>query len=130
MAEVPYLGAGPDGHSHIGKGSRITGEMFFPGTVELPGYVNGRVDASAIVIEETGEVEGEIHAETVTIKGRFKGKVMGGTVQLHAGARVTGDITYTSLSIESGAELNGACVPRSPGQPAKPKDQASRSSLT
>jgi len=58
--EYPPTGAG--GRSHLGAGSRITGELYFPGTVELPGYVKGRVEASTIVIEEAGEVEGELHA--------------------------------------------------------------------
>ena len=26
------------GRSHLGAGSRITGELYFPGTVELPGH--------------------------------------------------------------------------------------------
>ena len=51
--------AGAGGRSYLQAGSRITGELQFPGTVELPGYVKGRVKASSIVIEETGEVEAE-----------------------------------------------------------------------
>ena len=127
MADEPLPGGGPNGRSHLGKGSRITGELYFPGTVELPGYVKGRVEAAGIVIEETGEVEGEIHADSITIKGHFTGKVMGDTVKLTADARVTGDIVYGSLSIERGAELNGECVPRAPGKTGPAQGQASGS---
>ena len=95
------------GRSYLEAGSRITGELQFPGTVELPGYVKGRVKASSIVIEETGEVEGELEAASIAIKGRFNGKLRGGTVKLHASARVTGEITCETLSIDSGAELEG-----------------------
>jgi cytoskeletal protein CcmA (bactofilin family) len=95
------------GRSYLEAGSRITGELQFPGTVELPGYVKGRVEASTVIIEETGEVEGEIHATSIVIKGRFKGRLTGGSVKLHTSARVTGDITCESLSIDSGAELEG-----------------------
>ena len=104
------------GRSHLGAGSRITGELYFPGTVELPGYVNGRVEAAAIMIEEAGDVEGELSAANIAVKGRFKGQIKGGMVKLHASARVSGDITYESLSIESGAELEGVCQPRAPGK--------------
>lgn len=104
---TPANGAG--GRSNLGAGSRITGELFFPGTVELPGQVKGRVEAAMIMIEETGNVEGEIKARTVAIKGRFDGQINGGDVKLHTTARVTGDITYETLSIESGAELEGIC---------------------
>ncbi len=112
MNDENYPTAGAGGRSHLGAGSRITGELNFPGTVELPGYVKGRVEASAIVIEEAGEVEGELQAASIAIKGRFKGQVMGGKVTLHSGARVTGEITYESLSIESGAEVMGQFTSR------------------
>ncbi|NCO20973.1 MAG: polymer-forming cytoskeletal protein [Rhodobacterales bacterium] len=112
---------GANGRSHLGAGSRITGELFFPGTVELPGYVKGRVEASAIVIEEAGEVEGELHAASVAIKGRFSGQVMGGKVRLHASARVTGEFFYESLSIESGAEIEGKFKSRPYDKDAKPE---------
>ena len=95
------------GRSYLEVGSRITGELKFPGTVELPGFVKGRVEASSIVIEETGEVEGELRAASITIKGRFKGTLTGGSVNLHTSARVTGEITCETLSIDSGAELEG-----------------------
>ena len=95
------------GRSFLEAGSRVTGELHFPGTVELPGQVKGHVEASTIVIEETGEVEGELKAASIVIKGRFRGKLTGGTVKLHTTARVSGDITCETLSIDSGAELEG-----------------------
>jgi cytoskeletal protein CcmA (bactofilin family) len=129
MTDEKYSASGSGGHSHLGAGSRISGELFFPGTVELPGYVKGRVEASAIVIEEAGEVEGELHAASIAIKGRFKGQVMGGKVRLHASARVIGEITYESLSIECGAEVEGQYKPRPYTKDTKPIDQASGSAV-
>jgi len=115
------------GRSHIGAGSRITGELYFPGTVELPGQVKGSVDAAMIVIEETGEVEGDLRASSITIKGQLKGKVTGGAVHLHTTARVSADITYDSLSIESGARLEGQCSPVAKEKAKAPTGQASAS---
>lgn len=128
MADQKLPPAGSSGPSHLGAGSRITGELSFPGTVELPGYVKGRVEASAIVIEEAGEVEGELHAASVTIKGRFNGKIKGGKVALQASAQVSGEITYESLSIESGARVEAECRSRPGQKDAKPIDQAGGSS--
>ena len=129
MMDEKYPAAGAGGRSHLGVGSRITGELSFPGTVELPGYVKGRVEASSIVIEEAGEVEGEIHAASIDIKGRFNGQVTGGKVRLHTSARVTGEITYESLSIESGAQVEGTFRSRPYSKDAKPVDQAKGSSV-
>ena len=63
------------------------------------------------------------------IKGRFKGQIKGGAVQLHATARVVGDITYDSLSIESGAQVEGACIPRAAPRIPAPTDQAKGSAV-
>ena len=95
----------------------------------MPGYVNGNVEAAGIVIEEAGEVEGELRASSITVKGRFKGQIKGGAVQLHASAHVVGDITYDSLSIESGAQLEGACIPRATPRATAPTDQESGSAV-
>ena len=129
MTDEKHPAAGAGSRSHLGAGSRITGELFFPGTVDLPGYVKGRVEASAIVIEEAGEVEGEIHAASITIKGRINGQVMGGKVALHTSARVTGEITYESLSIESGAQVEGTFRSQPYAKDAKPVDQARGSTV-
>ncbi len=120
MTDEKYPSAGSGGRSHLGAGSRITGELYFPGTVELPGHVKGRIEASAIVIEEAGEVEGELHAASITIKGAFLGKIFGGRVKLHTSARVNGEIFYESLSIESGAEVEGECKSRPYNKDAQP----------
>ncbi len=53
------------------------------------------------MIEGAGEGEGERHAASVTIKGRFHGEVTGGKVALQATAQVAGKITYERLSIEN-----------------------------
>ena len=125
MTEESGGPSGSGGRSHLGVGSRATGELHFPGTVELPGYVKGSVEAAAIVIEETGEIEGELRAPGIVIKGRFKGQIKGGTVQLHASARIVGDITYDSLSIESGAQVEGKCIPRATRKAPKVQDSGS-----
>lgn len=100
---------GTGGRSLLGAGSRITGSIYVPGTIELPGQVKGRVEASTVVVDETGEVKGEIHAVTTSIRGQFSGEIMGGNVTLHATAQVTGKITYQSLSIETGARVEVEC---------------------
>ncbi|MCA1777585.1 MAG: polymer-forming cytoskeletal protein [Loktanella sp.] len=103
MTNKNYPTGNGGGRSHLGAGSRITGDLYFPGTVELPGHIKGRVEASTVAIEETGDVEGEIHAASIYIRGQFRGKIVGGTVTLHSTAEVTGKFTYQSLNIESGA---------------------------
>ena len=120
MMDQSRLVLGAGGHANLGTGSRLSGELSVPGTVELPGRVEGRVDASEIVIEETGEVEGELHAAHITIKGRFEGRVAGGTVELHATAQVSGEIAYETLRIDSGAKIQAEFTRRTLGDSASP----------
>jgi cytoskeletal protein CcmA (bactofilin family) len=101
--------AGTGERSYLGKGSTITGELQFPGTVELPGYVKGRVEAATIIIEASGQIEGELRAANIMIRGRFDGTLIGGTVTLQSSARVTGEISYGSLRIDNGAEVEVVC---------------------
>jgi len=129
MTEESSAPSGSGGSSHLGVGSRATGELYFPGTVELPGYVKGSVEAAAIVIEETGEIEGELRAPDIVIKGRFKGQIKGGTVQLHASARMFGGVTYDRLSIESGAQVEGTFNQRASREGLAPTNQDSGSTV-
>jgi cytoskeletal protein CcmA (bactofilin family) len=98
------------GRSHFTAGSKLTGDLRVPGLVELLGHVGGKVSADAIMIEESGSVDGELHASNVAIKGRFEGKIFGGIVNLHSTANVSGEIFYETLSVESGAQVNSTCA--------------------
>jgi len=102
------------GRSHFTAGSKLTGDLRVPGLVELLGHVDGKVSADAIMIEKSGSVDGELHAASVAIKGQFEGKIFGGVVNLHSSAKVSGEILYETLCIESGAEVNSTCTVRKP----------------
>lgn len=108
-------GAAAGGRSHLAAGSRISGEFEFPGLVELLGTSSGKLRASSIVLEQGGNADGELIAETVAIKGAFDGRIAGGSVRLHSSARMTGEIVYESLSIDAGAEVNAQCSRRPAG---------------
>lgn len=97
------------GRSHFAAGARLTGDLSVPGLIELLGQVDGTVSADSIVIEEAGTVVGELKARSVTVRGQFKGKILGGDVKLQSSAKVSGEIAYATLTIESGAEVNSAC---------------------
>ncbi|MGR3803758.1 bactofilin family protein [Marinibacterium profundimaris] len=98
------------GRSHFAAGAKIKGDLTVPGLIELLGELDGTVQADAIVIEAAGTVTGDLKADSITIKGRFEGRINGGAVKLLSGAKVSGEISYSSLNIESGAEVNSSCT--------------------
>jgi len=98
---------GQGGRSHICSGSKITGDLNFPGLIEVLGRIDGQLTADAVVIGEQGEVEGIITARTIAIKGKVKGEITGESVTLHTGSQMSGEITYQQLVVEAGARVDG-----------------------
>lgn len=93
--------------SLLSQNSKVTGDLEFPGKVEVLGRVDGQIKADSAVIGEQGEIEGSIKAKTIVVKGRVSGDITGHSVTLHAGSRVKGEITYDELVVESGASVDG-----------------------
>lgn len=93
------------GRSALCRGSRITGDLEFPGLVEVLGQIRGTIVAESIMVGESGETEGALTARSIAVRGRVKGDLAGDSVTLHTGARVSGTISYRTLVIESGAEV-------------------------
>ena len=108
-ANPPSTFGGATGRSHLVAGTRIVGDISAPGLLEIQGQVDGRVMADSVVIEEHGTVDGEVQAAAVGVKGTFSGHIAGGTVRVHATARLSGTIRYETLSVESGAEVTASC---------------------
>lgn len=109
MSTTPPAGAGNGARSHLSVGSNITGELQFPGLVEVAGQLQGQIAAASIMIEETAVIEGDLSAKSIVVKGRVKGRISGGDVRLMSSAKVSGDVLYDTLSIDSGAEVHVAC---------------------
>lgn len=97
------------GRSHLVAGTRIVGDITAPGLLEIQGQVEGRVVADSVVIEEHGTVDGEVQAAAIGVKGTFSGHLSGGTVRVHATARLSGTIRYETLSVESGSDITASC---------------------
>lgn len=121
-SDTPTSTSPRGGRSHFAAGAKLTGDLTVPGSMELLGHVDGKITADSIVIEASGSAVGELHADSVTVKGSFEGNINGRDVRLLSGAKVSGKIIYQTLSIESGAEVNSTCSRRkaSDVQDAKP----------
>ena len=99
---------GDGGKSVLASDLRITGDLVSDGAVEIMGEVDGSVSASSLVLSHEGSVKGSIKAETVDLRGRMEGRIGSGSLTLRSAAHVTADVTYATLSIESGATVEGS----------------------
>ena len=77
------------------------------GEIQIDGVIEGDVKASALTVGDTGEILGEVIAESIVVRGRVKGSIRARKVQLASSAKVEGDITHASLSIEADARFEG-----------------------
>mgnify|MGYP001413967604 CR=1 FL=1 len=107
---APQSGRAPNpnaGKSILASDLRITGEVSSTGSIEVFGEVDGNLTARSLMIGGEGSVKGTVSSETVEVKGALDGRVSTQSFTLRATARVEADVTYTSLVIESGAQIEG-----------------------
>ena len=65
----------------------------------------------ALVLGENSNVEGNVVADDVVIRGHLIGSVKALRVTLPSNSHVEGDLTYQSLAIEQGAFFDGKSLP-------------------
>ena len=86
----------------------ITGNLVCSGSVEIHGKIIGDIHASHLLIRDGAEVQGKIMALETIIDGVFKGTIHSNSVKLERTAVVEGEIFNKSLTIEQGAQFEGA----------------------
>lgn len=71
------------------------------------GDIDGNVTARTLTVGAEGRMNGTITAETVDVRGKVDGQISANSFTLRAAAQVAADITYRTLIIESGAQIEG-----------------------
>ncbi len=104
----PSSPSGNAGKSVLASDLKITGDIVSKGSVEVMGEVDGSIMADNLVVSHEGAIKGTIGAKTVDLRGKLNGKIESTTLTLRSAAQVTADVTYSTLSIESGAQVEGS----------------------
>lgn len=131
-AARPAARQGPGSSSFIGPDVVVSGDVACTGEVRIDGRIEGNVRCEILVQGEGGTITGHIFADAAQLSGLVDGTVRARLVTLEPSARVTGDVTYETLSIAAGAAIEGrlarkeaaaAVTPAVPGPvpEAKPK---------
>lgn len=103
----PMAAPRPPGRSVLAADLRITGDIVADGAVEVMGEIEGSVRAKSFLVAQDGRMTGTVTAEAVEVRGHMDGAIACGTLTLRSAAQVKADIIYTSVAIESGAEVEG-----------------------
>ena len=99
--------------SLIGAGTIITGDLNFSGGMRIDGQVNGNVVAtpgkpSTLVLSELAQINGNVDVTHLVVNGAINGSVTASEyLELQSKAKVTGDVSYSTLEIQLGAVVDG-----------------------
>ncbi len=93
----------------IGTGVVIEGKLASTGDVRIDGNVKGDIKAEGnVTVGESGGVDGQIHADIITLGGKVTGSVNAkDKLVLEAKASLKGDIVTKILVVEAGAKFDG-----------------------
>lgn len=114
----------PETRSCIAAGMHVQGDCVFAGVLHIDGTVLGNVVGAggaptALVIGESGRVEGEVRASVITIDGAVVGPVIAdGALALQTHAQIQGNVRYQTLEMQPGAVISGQLQPQLPPTPA------------
>jgi len=91
----------------LSKDLKIEGEIFSTGLIEIEGFVRGNIKGNSVIIREGGNMDGELIAESIVVKGKFMGNIRAKNINISSKARISGVVEYCSLSVEDGACIDG-----------------------
>ena len=106
--------------SVISKALKITGELESTEDIQIDGQIDGDVRALGVKIGQNAKVKGTVYGDEVELAGTIEGKIESKKVVLAGTARMTGDIWFQDIKIESGAYISGNLKPDLGKADAKP----------
>jgi cytoskeletal protein CcmA (bactofilin family) len=119
--------------STIGEDLTISGNVRSKGELHVDGRVEGDVHCASLILGENSEIDGNVTANDVLIRGSLIGSVRGLRVTLQSTAHVEGDLLHKDLAMEQGAYFEGESRPSedplSAGQPTQDEEVAAKPQL-
>ncbi len=105
----------------LGPETSLEGNLSFEGTVRLDGHFKGTIESKegVMVVGENALIRADISVFTAVVFGEVNGNIHAtNCIELHAPARVFGDICAPAMVIDGGVVFHGNCS-------MKPEDLAS-----
>lgn len=123
--------------SLIGSDIKVVGNITTPGEVHLEGVIEGDISCGMLTVGEHGIVTGTVKADTITLRGAIEGKLRAKTAHFERTAKINGDVTYETMTMEAGVQIDGKLIPMkkreitqgksaAPARPEKPDTAASK----
>jgi len=117
--------------SIVGIATAIDGDLRVNESLRIDGKLNGNLfqengEARWIIIGPTGEINGDIRAQNISVVGKVIGNIFASeSIELMEGCEVRGNITHKSITVEPGAIVHGQLIASAPTEEKKDKAAAS-----
>jgi cytoskeletal protein CcmA (bactofilin family) len=96
--------------SIISEGFEFVGTITSEGTLNIAGVVKGKITAKSVLVDVEGQVEGELNADSLMVKGRVVGEVQCQDLNVGPRAFVDGSISYQNIHIQRGGKVAGKFI--------------------
>ncbi|QWD64667.1 polymer-forming cytoskeletal protein [Polynucleobacter sp. MWH-UH2A] len=96
--------------SIISEGFTFEGTITSDGVLNIAGTVRGKITAKSVLIDSSGQVDGELNSEQLVIKGQLKGDVNCEDLNVGPLAYVDGNISYKYIHIQRGGKVAGKFI--------------------
>ncbi|WP_188448283.1 bactofilin family protein [Sphingomonas psychrolutea] len=93
--------------SVIGSDMVITGNVAATADLHIDGRVEGDIACGNFVQGNDSHIKGAVRAESARLGGSIEGSVSVRQLTIERAARITGDVEYESIAIETGASIDG-----------------------
>jgi len=108
--------------SLVDQETRVEGNLYFTGGLQVDGEIRGQVNAntetSVLIVTECGSIRGQVNVPVLNINGSIYGPVRATCLEMGAKARIVGDVTYSQIQIELGAIIEGRMLLADESKPA------------
>jgi len=119
LAPAPLKGSTTEVPTVIGKDAVVKGELTSQNDMLIEGRVEGKIRSShRVVIGESGNVQAQVHARIVSIRGEVHGDCEASKkVEITATGKVFGNISAETIVVAEGATFRGSSRMTKPSQP-------------
>ncbi|MGV0958310.1 MAG: bactofilin family protein [Limnohabitans sp.] len=98
--------------SLIDRSVTIVGEITFDKGARIDGVVRGNVKGSmsknnVLIVGPQAEIFGNIQCQSLVVLGTIKGNVATNYLEIRSSASIHGDISYETIEMYQGSEING-----------------------
>ena len=93
--------------SVLSQGCEFEGKIHSSGTLIISGHVIGSLTAKDITIENDGFVDGEIQADSLTVKGNALGEIRCRELTVGPIAKVDANSYFDTIQVQRGGKISG-----------------------